>query len=357
MAAADQTMNAGNVINLSNKGLNANHLSLLNKGLSFVPQHTDNKFDATVDFFKFTRTIRLREFFHNPTGRNTEITPTAAQPIPGDLPDREEENDSSEPPGPTKTSSFPFKGKSTFVPPSRRNPSIDTFCRLVNSDIERIYRHRKYSARDNLTKGERDALIDLQTDKSIIIKSADKGGGVVVQNTSDYKNEIERQLGDEKYYLKLKGDPTSTFQNQVNQFLEKAANRGTISKNEFDFLYVKSASIPVLYTLPKIHKSINSPPGRPVVAGMNSVTAPLSAFVDHHIKPFVFELPTFLRDSGDVIKSIKDLHIPDSTILCTADVESLYSNIPHVGGLEALTHYLDQSDFDAARKSFFDRSH
>lgn len=149
-----------------------------------------------------------------------------------------------------------------------------------------------------MTKAEREALKYLQSDKNLIIKQADKGGAIVLQNVSGYKTAIERQLRDEKYYRKLKSDPT--YQSEVNTFLEKAVNRGVIS-NKLLF-FVKSPSIPVLYILPKIHKSLEHPPGRPVMAGINSVTASLSTFVDYHIKPLVFELPTFLKDSDEVIQ-------------------------------------------------------
>lgn len=242
----------------------------------------------------------------------------------------------------TRDVHFPFKGRSKFVPPSKRNSSIDTYCRLVNSDIDRIYKKRKYTTYHNLSKAEHDALRKLQNDKTIIIKSADKGGALVVQNTSDYRAEIERQLSNENYYRKLKGDPTRTFKDEIKQFLEVALSNGVISKKNFDFLYTKSPMIPVLYTLPKINKSIECPPGRPVVAGINFVTAPLSIFADHHIKSFVFELPTFVKDTNDVLQSLRSIdNVPESTILCTLDVESLYTNIPHQGGLEALNFFLN----------------
>ncbi len=52
---------AMNIVNLSSKVLPPDHLSLLNKGLNFVPTNQSKDFDVKVDMFKFFRSIRLKE--------------------------------------------------------------------------------------------------------------------------------------------------------------------------------------------------------------------------------------------------------------------------------------------------------
>ena len=49
---------------------------------------------------------------------------------------------------------------------------------------------------NNLTSKERQALYDLKNDKSIVIKSADKGSAVVVWDRENYIKEAEKQLGE-----------------------------------------------------------------------------------------------------------------------------------------------------------------
>lgn len=56
---------------------------------------------------------------------------------------------------------------------------------------------------------------------------------------------------------------------------------------------------------------------------------------------YSLELPALLKDIYDVLQLLKTLQIPESTILCTLDIESLYSNIPH--GLEALNPFWDNN--------------
>ena len=55
---------------------------------------------------------------------------------------------------------------------------------------------------NNLTSKERQALYDLKNDKSIFIKSADKGSAVVVWDRENYIKEAEKQLGDSDVYEK-----------------------------------------------------------------------------------------------------------------------------------------------------------
>lgn len=48
-----------------------------------------------------------------------------------------------------------------------------------------------------------------------------------------------------------------------------------------------------------------------------------------------------MKGTNDILKSLRGPeNIPASTILCTLDVERLYTNIPHRGGLEALNFFL-----------------
>ena len=59
----------------------------------------------------------------------------------------------------------------------------------------------------NLTINERQVLHDLKNDKSILIKSADKGPTVVVQDREDCIKEAEIQLGDSDAYEEVLDDP------------------------------------------------------------------------------------------------------------------------------------------------------
>lgn len=118
---------------------------------------------------------------------------------------------------------------------------------------------------------------------------------------------------------------------------------GFLSKKEADFLNVKDPRTPVIYTLPKIHKNMTMPPGRPIVSGCGSILEPLGQYVNYFIKDVVPSTTYFVRDSMDMINLIDQYPFdPDKNILCTMDIESLYTNIPQELALNVVMKTLKQ---------------
>ena len=84
-------------------------------------------------------------------------------------------------------------------------------------------------------------------------------------------------------------------------------------------------------------------PGRPVISNCGTPTEKISEFLDTQLKPIMQKSWSYIKDSGDFIRKIKNLtDIPEGAILVTADVVSLYPSIPHQAGLEALKKALDE---------------
>lgn len=301
----------------------------MSKGLSFVPTTYANDFETTIDFQKFFRGLRLREFFHS--GRNDQSE------IPVHIAPQAETSPLSH------VAPTPFKKKSTFIPPRNRNASLDTYCRLVENDVKSLLKKKKeYKVYNNMSKEERDALHDLSKDNKVIVRPADKGGAIVLQNVGDYEMEIKKQLTDSVFYEKLPSDPSKRLKSHVHSKLLLHFNNAEFDKSTHDFLKVEHPVIPVFYTLPKIHKGLDTPvKGRPIVSGIDSLTENISAYVDHFIKSEVVTLPSYVKDSIDLIKLLKSFDVTtDELLLVTFDVQSLYTNIPHQGGIEALQHFL-----------------
>lgn len=307
-------------------------VSALSKGLSFAPTAHTNDFETIIDFQKFFRNLRLREFFHSDQG----VSPSTTVSTTDDT--RSRENSAPMLPATTR-----FKKKSMFTPPKHRNSSLETYCRLVDNDVKTLLKKKKeYKVFNNLSKEERNAIMDLKKDNKIVVRSADKGGAVVLQNAVDYEMEISRQLNDLTFYEKLPSDPTYRLQARINSQLSHHLHNEEFDKNVFDFLITEHPVVPVFYTLPKVHKGLETPiKGRPIVSCIGSLTENISAYVDHFIKPMVTTLPSYIRDSVDLINSLKSFNnLSDNTLLATFDVQSLYTNIPHDGGINALHHFL-----------------
>ena len=149
----------------------------------------------------------------------------------------------------------------------------------------------------NLPRGEQAAIKSLSDNKSIIIKPADKGGAVVVQNVLDYINEGLRQLSDPKFYIETQEDLTTQHTKDINTFLRTMLDSKDIDDKCYEYLYVSKERTSLFYMLPKIHKNFKTLPGRPIVSGNGCPTERISQFVDFFLQPTVKTLPSYVQDT------------------------------------------------------------
>ncbi|CAJ0962483.1 unnamed protein product [Ranitomeya imitator] len=92
---------------------------------------------------------------------------------------------------------------------------------------------------------------------------------------------------------------------------------------------VKFPVIPTFYMLPKVHKSLSNPPGRPIVSGIEGLYEKSCIYLDFFLQPIILNLESYIRDSSFLIQQLDTLVVPENTILATFDVEALYMNINH----------------------------
>lgn len=75
-----------------------------------------------------------------------------------------------------------------------------------------------------------------------------------------------RQLGDHLTYSKLSSNPFPGIISSLNFKLQFAYEAQLLTKKNFDFLMFKDFNIPIIYVIPKVHKSLSKPPGRPIIS-------------------------------------------------------------------------------------------
>ena len=81
------------------------------------------------------------------------------------------------------------------------------------SDLDQS--HLRRPQRSNLIRTEIEALKSLRSNKDIVIKKADKGSAVVIQNRKDYIDEGLRQLNDKAFYAEQCLDLTAIHKERV----------------------------------------------------------------------------------------------------------------------------------------------
>uniref|UniRef100_A0A803KAK4 Reverse transcriptase domain-containing protein n=1 Tax=Xenopus tropicalis TaxID=8364 RepID=A0A803KAK4_XENTR len=205
----------------------------------------------------------------------------------------------------------------------------------------------------NLSHVERQALKSLRQNTTITITKADKGGGTVVLNKCDYEAEAFRQLENESLYCKLDSDPTLKFKNELNIFLNSAVMEGVITDEIYQLTFLQYPKVPNIYFLPKIHKSLVNPPGRPIVSNVGSLWQPLAILIDMYLQEILPSLKPSLKDTTDFLNRLNDVTIPSGEFfLCSLDVKDLFTSIPHEEGIECICQYLTEANLHSYKVNF-----
>ena len=182
--------------------------------------------------------------------------------------------------------------------PQRDNLPLDFFTKKCRHGIHKIKfnRNTKFS---NLFSEDWVALKNLSKRNDIVVKSADKGGAVVVCRSDLYQKEALRQLSDTSFYAKIQKDVTSK-----NQKLVKDTIQNLIVNQELPdtatTLIIKTPKTSCIYFLPKIHRPNN--PGRPIVSACSCPTELISSYLDRIMTPIVKSLPSYIKDSTHALK-------------------------------------------------------
>ncbi|CAJ0948182.1 unnamed protein product [Ranitomeya imitator] len=245
-----------------------------------------------------------------------------------------------------------LRKKSNFIP-LVNSPVIEAFISAVSVDIEKLKNGcPKRFEPPNMTVGEMEALCELAQNEEIIIKKADKGGAVVVLDRTEYIEEIKGQLEDPGVYERLSHDPKFDIAREIKTILENAVHKQIIDQDLYDFLTIKFPVTPVIYTLPKIHKSLVHPLGRPIVSGCGSIFSNIGIFLDKILNPIAGCAESFVRDTTDFLEKISGIEVFGEVILASFDVTSLYTLIDHAQGLAAVNKKLLTTHHSSEARSF-----
>ncbi|CAH2247488.1 Hypothetical predicted protein [Pelobates cultripes] len=160
------------LVNISSRVLSVSEISVLNKGLGFVPLFDGDKLDLDIELY---------EFFQEGVIRDN---------LPTDVQIQE--------------------------------PELEVNC----VDLSKCKNKRD----------EWRAVGALRSDDSIIIRAADKGEAIVVMDIDKYNAEAMAQLSNRVHYEKLSRDPTKEFQDSIGVITLEALNQGLINKKIFEFL-------------------------------------------------------------------------------------------------------------------------
>ena len=273
-----------NVVNLSGKKLPHADVSLLNKGLSFIPSLCFNK--HTVHLKNDLDTL-ANNYIDRYTGK---ISPRPSRIL------------------------------------KRTLASITYDLKHIGID----------NVPSNVTRAERIALRRLIKDEDLVISKADKGDATVVMSTPQYLEMAYKHLSDRSTYKLLVDDPTQEIVKRFHQYLDTCVSKGVITTSQLNRLHLPpQVDTQTIYFLPKIHKCPIKI--RPIVSCTNGPTYTASAYIDKLLQPHMKRVKSYLRNSTDLVRRLQTLKVPPNAFLVTLDIESLYTNITHE---EAIVSFL-----------------
>lgn len=170
-----------------------------------------------------------------------------------------------------------------------------------------------------------EALKNLGKNTDIHITKADKGGGVVILNQTDYLAKMHTLLADDSTYDHVKTGTGKKLATIFNQTARRILSR-TESGKKYLWLLEENPNPPHMYGLPKIHKEGH--PMRPITSGIGSAPHKVAKFL---AKPLSGLLGTIskahLRHSQDLLQRINGISIRNKR-MASFDVASLFTNVP-----------------------------
>lgn len=230
-------------------------------------------------------------------------------------------------------------------PPSKWSPPLEDIPPEVLkytqelSDSLRNLPKSKQSG-NNLTHREKIALRRLNRRNEIIIKPTDKGNGIAIMTKEQYKSEAERQLNNPLHYKHIEENITPEIAQNIKKLARKYVAKGLMKSEVADYIVPQETRPAKFYTLPKVHKGLSDIKGRPIMSANNHPTENLSEYVDTHLNKHVHKIKSYIKDTNHLIEILKPLHLPPNAKLVSLDVSSLYTNIPHNEGVEAVKSFM-----------------
>lgn len=203
-----------------------------------------------------------------------------------------------------------------------------------------INKSHKRKVTPNLSPAEATDMATLRRNKDIKILKADKGGGVVVMDATDYDQKMRTLLaGDE--YTKREEDPNHALEIELRKIsapVKKLMPPDTVPNARAAGVSAAPFKCPHIYGVPKVHKE--GVPLRPIVSTRGSAFQPLARFLDKILRPLTEDNPVSIKNAHEFITKIKNHSPTPFDTMCSFDVKSLFTSVPREETLQIVQQKL-----------------
>ena len=196
---------------------------------------------------------------------------------------------------------------------------------------------------DPITEESIQLIRDLKQRDDLVIKQSDKDKQLVIVPKETYIRQVEEVLSDNKTYEKIKKNPLSGMVNEIESL---CAMLSTKYPNLSDKAKPHLPRMPEFYCVYKTHKEKDPPPLRPVTSQVDSPAERLGEITTFILQQCMEFVPTNLKDTSQFRSRLeernKSLQPSPNRIMATADVKSLYTNVPVQHGLEVISSFVNK---------------
>lgn len=254
-----------------------------------------------------------------------------------------------------------YKRNKAYIPPLA-TAELEYQLERFEEKLEEATANLPKTCKNNLTQNQQKILHALKKDRDFIILPSDKNLGPAIMNRAVYKERVltEHLLSSAYKHIPLEQATALLKKTTASLKFLYRQNKNQLSKPECQFFersFTEQHRTPMFYMTPKVHKQPVK--FRPVVSCINSFNAIFSTWLDFKMKSLLHCIPTYLKDSNDLLKQIKSLPpLPPNAKLFTADATAMYTNIQTDTALEAFNflfeHYKEEIPSDFPKTFFLD---
>ena len=222
-----------------------------------------------------------------------------------------------------------FRLPSEWQPGPTECNDLEDFFESLKLELSKIpYRKVK----PNYSSNEKKAWEALKGDPEIILKPYDKGRGIAVISKTHYLEEGYRQLGMKEQYMKLDYNPTTHTADMLHNLDCKMYLDEQIDRSLAEYLDPHNGQMrtPVFFMLPKVHKTPSRGAFCRKTSGFELFISTRKGFRTHRLLPLTGgKIPTNVpKDTGDTIKKVENIQLPNDIILASFDVVSIFTSVP-----------------------------
>lgn len=230
------------------------------------------------------------------------------------------------------------------------NTEIEEALSNFTSEITSLQRSHRHKRATNITPLQWRTMSNIQQDRHFIVIEGDKNTGACFLRRGFYnKSACSEHLSNTNVYKRLSYQEAlikhRALRNQIHYFCRR--HKESMCKAEYVFLarsqdeklFPTNKFARFRMTL-KVHKKPHK--FRPIVCCAGTFLNCLSKWVDYHLQKLKQFIPSYLKDSGDLLHHLKQFHrLPPTAFLFTADAQSMYTNINTDHALEVIGKWLD----------------